>query len=119
MKPVSRDLAKRLRGLAFFLPQFEQPEFKFGDWSRPSTHEPGVMVMPYYVLSDTATAFVSMVYELGWSVAELDWPTWQASAEAAELLNGPDQLDKATPEQLAKLLTVLVRQDRFVEGLAG
>ena len=109
-------LEKRLSALAAFLPQFEQPDFTFGDWSRPVTVEPGVMVMSYYTYSATVDAFVEMVYESGWIVVDLDWPTWQNSAEATELQREPDKLAQATPEQLAKLLTVLVRRDRFVEG---
>ncbi len=113
-------MEERLSALAAFLPRFEEPDFAFGEWSQPATVEPGVMVMPYYAYSDTANTFVEMVYEFDWIVADLDWPSWKGTPEATELRDDPEKLAQATLGQLAKLLTVLVRQDRFVEGaLAG
>ena len=38
------------------------------------------------------------------------------SKEAMRLRDDPQALAAASAEQLAKLLTVLIRQDRFVEG---
>ena len=86
---------ERLSALAAFLPRFERPG-SFGEWRRPTTVEPGVMVMPYYDYSTTANTFVEMVYESGWIVGDLDWPTWQNSAEATELRNNLDKLAQAS-----------------------
>jgi Family of unknown function (DUF6508) len=47
---------------------------------------------------------------------KFDWPQWKGTAEAKQLRDDPDVLARATPEQLAKLLTVCIRQDRFSEG---
>ncbi len=59
--------------------------------------------------------FVTMCYDLGW-VKPFDWPEWKETEEAAQLRDDPEVLAKATSEQLRKLLTVMIRQDRFVEG---
>jgi hypothetical protein len=75
--------------------------------------------MPSFVPSDPAEAFVRMAHDMGWVLPDLDWKSWKDGAEAGELLNCPETLARATPEQLAKLLTILVRQDRFVEGSLG
>jgi hypothetical protein len=100
--------------IAAFLPSFEAPGFKFGHW----TARPGEF--PFYTTSDTAAQFVNAVYACGWVVENLDWPEWMLTREAEQLRDSPDALAKATPEQLAQLLTVCIRQDRFVEGgLAG
>ena len=61
----TKTLEEGLGALAAFLPRFEQPGFAFGEWSQPATVEPGVMVMSYYAHSDTANAFVEIIYEFG------------------------------------------------------
>lgn len=110
------DLTKRLACLAAFLPIFEDAAFQFGSWvgGKPMPH--GLLHVPSFVMSDAAEAFVKTTYEMGWVLPEADWVTWKGSAEAGELASRPEALARATPEQLAKLLTVLIRQDRFVEG---
>jgi len=48
-----------------------------------------------------------------------DWPTWANTPEAQALRNDPDVLAAATPDQLGKLLTAVIREDRFNEGALG
>jgi len=109
-------LAERLDRLAAFLPIFEDPGFSFGLWigGKPMPHLQ--VHMPSFVPSDPAEAFARMAHDMGWVLPDFDWKSWKDGAEAGELLNCPETLARATPEQLAKLLTVLVRQDRFVGG---
>ena len=109
-------LEERLAALAAFLPRFEQPDFQFDCWEPSSFEEPGVISMSGYSLSNEASAFVDMAYEMGWVLFGFDWPTWKGTNEAAELRDHADTLSKATPNQLAQLLTVLIRQERFSEG---
>ena len=59
--------------------------------------------------------FVTMCYEFSW-VGPFDWGEWKETQEAVQLGDDPEVLAKATAEQLQKLLTVVIRQDRFVEG---
>jgi hypothetical protein len=59
--------------------------------------------------------FATMCYDLGW-VEPFDWVEWKETQEAVQLADDPEVLAKATSEQLQKLLTVMIRQDRFVEG---
>ena len=105
-----------MKALAGFLAVFEEPGFQFGTWHGGERKEPGVISMPYFVLSETAESFVRMAYEQGWVLMGFDWPAWKETEEAIALRDDPDALAAASPEQLAKLLTVLIRQDRFVEG---
>jgi hypothetical protein len=109
-------LAERLRGLAAFLPGFESPSFEFGTWSESSTSADGVITLPYFTLGETASAFVRRAYDLGWVQMGFDWPAWKETTEAQGLRDDPVALSRATPDQLAHLLTVVIRQDRFVEG---
>jgi hypothetical protein len=108
-------LTERLGQLAAFLPIFEDSGFSFGLWigGKPMPH--GQLHMPTFVPSDPAEAFVRMAHDMGWVLPDLDWKSWKSGAEARELLNNPETLARATPEQLAMLLTILIRQDRFVE----
>ena len=109
-------LRDRLAGLAAFLPVFLAPGFEFGRWGGGEKTDSGAIQMPYYVLSDEAEAFVRVAYDLGWVLAGFDWPAWKETPEAISLLDDPESLRNASPEQLAQLLTVCIRQDRFVEG---
>jgi len=74
------------------------------------------VVLPINHLSENAMDFIRTCYEYGWILSGFDWPGWASSLEAMELRDKKDSLSRATPEQLAKLLTVIIRQNRFIEG---
>ena len=68
------------------------------------------------VLSEPVEQFVKTAYAEGCVMAGFDWPSWTGTPEALGLRDDPEVLKQATPVQLAKLLTVLIRQERFVNG---
>ena len=105
-------LKDRLDALAEFLPRFESPDFEFGHM----TNRPGTM--PYYSFSDDALLLIRVCNDMKW-VQPFDWGKWKESPEAAHLRDDPAALEAATADQLQRLLTVLIRQDRFVEGALG
>ena len=49
-------------------------------------------------------------------IAGFDWMTWMQGDEGQALRDRPDALATATPEQLARLVTAIIRSDQFVEG---
>jgi hypothetical protein len=102
----------RLRRLAEFLPLFEDPSFEFGEWEPSRRTDSGAYTMPYYVFSPAAESFLKAAVAL----PGFDWPTWKNTEEARLLLTEHSRIAEARPEQLLKLLTVLVRADRFGEG---
>jgi hypothetical protein len=53
---------------------------------------------------------------MGWVVQRFDWPAWVGTEEASRLRDDAQRLAQATAEQLAHLLTVLIRQERFCAG---
>lgn len=108
-------LRKRLDSLALFADSFESPDFEFGQWVCPPARDDGMLGLPYFALSPTASEFVCTCYEMGW-VQEFDWPTWKCSSEAIRLRDCFAAMEEASPDQLGRLLTVLIRQERFVEG---
>lgn len=52
----------------------------------------------------------------GWVRPDFDWPAWAQTPEAERLPNGRGALEQATVLEVARLLTVVIRSDRFVEG---
>jgi|SRR5580704_2646204 hypothetical protein len=116
------NLKARLTKLGEFAAVFEADGFKFAEMHGGNEIEPGVYVMPWSELSDAALQFVDTCYTDGWVIAEFNWSNWVRTAEAAGLLNDASnpspgiKLADADPEQLAKLLTAIVRNERGCEG---
>jgi len=109
-------LVEKLRGIAAFLPSFQAPHFKFGQWTKPPSDQPGVMILPYFSLSEMAWSFEQKAYDLGWVMPDFDWGARKQTPEAISLRDDDQASAQATPDQLARLLTVCIRQDRFCEG---
>ena len=109
-------MSEALRELARFLPAFESPDFKAGEWAGMVEEEPGVWTMPYVRYGDITEEFVHAAYDHGWVQPSFDWGEWKQSDEAVALRDDAERLAAATPEQLTRMLTVVIRQDRFVEG---
>lgn len=107
---------ERLCALVRFLPDLEKPGFLAGSWVKPEPGSDGVLVFPYAQYSDVVTAFVEAAYENGWVQAGFDWSEWAGTEEARQLRDEESALASATADQLGRLMTVCIRQDRFVEG---
>jgi hypothetical protein len=106
---------QRLEALAAFLPVFDSPDFVFGQWADARTAAGGTLQFPHFDMSPEAEAFLAEVGRGGWIIDGFDWKAWNGTPEAVGLRRG-DGFERATPIALARLLTALVRQDRFVEG---
>jgi hypothetical protein len=102
--------------LAGFLPNLQRPDFKAGAWVEPPVRDDGVFVMPYVELSKTAHDFVQMAYENGWVRSDFHWMEWAQTDEAKQMRERENALASATADQLAQLLTMSIRMDRFCEG---
>lgn len=119
LEPIFHDPEKAaspraaLAMLAGYLPVFTRPGFVFGAWTAPEEAGPGMMVMGYFTLSPEAQAFLEDAY--GW-VRDFDWTAWTKTPEADRLLDDPAAVAAADQDDLARMLTVLLRQDRFIEG---
>ncbi len=110
----------RLARMAAFLLLFEDPFFRFGRWEGGEKDEGGSIQMPYYSLYEAAGRFEETAYRDGWILSGFDWAEWKQTPEAEALRDDAKILSEATLDQVSKLLTVLIRQDRFCEGsLAG
>jgi hypothetical protein len=111
--------ADRLRDLADLVPSLEAPDADFGHWEAPPPVD-GVHSFGYFEFGPTAEAWRAAVGRGGWVIVGFDWRSWLETDEGRALRDRPEALASATPEQLGKLLTAIVRSDRFVEGsIAG
>ena len=98
----------------------ESPDADFGHWDTAPTSG-GVEHLPWFTFGPTADAFRVAVGRGGWVIArlrlaELDGDTGGTGA------SGSPRRDRGgeAPDELAKLLTAIIRSDRFVEGsIAG
>ena len=105
----------RLRRLAAWADRFADPSFSVGEWVPSTTGADGVIHLGWFERSEAAQEFVSEMYRLGW-VYSFDWMAWLQTPEGHRLSSGPDPVATATTEDLARLLTAIIRGDRFSEG---
>jgi ADP-ribosyl-[dinitrogen reductase] hydrolase len=111
-------LRERLAALAAFGPVFEREGFVFADYVPPIRHG-DAMIVGHHGLTPDALRFYEIVYAYGW-VRSIDYHAWSETAHGAQLLRDGDAIADATEDDLAFLLTVCIRADRFSDGyLAG
>lgn len=115
---AERTLRAKLQALANFVPVFTASGFQFGTWHSSPPDASGTITLPFCFLGHDADEFVEMAYRLKWvRPSTFQWPDWMNRPEAKALMDSPDRIAAATPDQLEKLLTVHIRGDRFNEGL--
>lgn len=106
----------RLRALAEFSHTFEAPHFSFGSWVEPPPRFGAAPAAPYFKFAPEAESFLDTLHRDSWVLRGFDWVAWIETEEGERLRNHPEHLMSATPDQLARLFTALVRQERFSEG---
>jgi hypothetical protein len=57
--------------------------------------------------------FVRLAYADGWMMLDFDWPAWE---EGREIAGSPERIAECDLDTIHKLITALVRSDRFCEG---
>jgi hypothetical protein len=106
---------KNITAIAAFLPVFDRDDCAGGTWTEATESKHGAVSLASFIPDNDASALIKACYENGWILSGFDWESFAQTSEARDLHDAA-ALEKATPEQLAKLLTIVVRQDRFVEG---
>lgn len=107
--PFSAD-TKPLLALAALLPELEAAERPFGTCVFPESGG-----LPFWEWSPIVIRVHDVAYAEGW-VRDLDWPPWAHSDTGRRLMNEPEAIRSATSDELAWILTVSIRADRFCEG---
>lgn len=113
--PPDDELIGCIRRLAQHGAAFEAPGFSFGEWVAPVVGDDGVIQLGWYSFSAEANAFIHDAYG-GGCIIPFDWSTWIATPHGRALAADPHAIDGAPPGDLLRLLTTLVRSDRFSEG---
>ena len=75
----------------------------------------GVIQLGWFDLSAAGQAFLHEMYELGW-VHAFDWPTWMGTEEGRRLSSDPGAIASASADDLGRLLTAILRGERFSDG---
>ena len=57
--------------------------------------------------------FVRLAYADGWMMLDFDWSAWE---EGREMAGSPERIAECDLDTIHKLITALVRNDRFCEG---
>ena len=112
------DLRARLEMIAAFADELAAPDFDAGHWhpsERTATEGGEVWTMPWFERSERADAFVRAAAGNGW-IQPFDWMAWIETEEGKALRDDRDALARATPDQIQRLLTAIIRADRFDEG---
>ncbi len=109
----------RLLALAKYEAVFTEPGFTMGRWVAPEPGADGVRQMPWFEYGPAADAFHEDAGAHGW-IVPFDWMSWIASPEGQRYVADPGLVAQAPVADLEKLLTAIIRGDRFSEGeLAG
>jgi hypothetical protein len=110
-----RPLAERLAGLAAWEATLASPTLTVGHWITSEPDANGVLQMPWFDYDPVILRFTGEMSWLGW-VYPFDWMTWAATPAAHRLLHDPALVADADADDLGRLLTTIIRGDRFSEG---
>ncbi len=111
--------ATRLGALAELVSILRAPDADFGHWELPPPKD-GVHSLGWFERGPAANAFIAAVGRGGWIRTGFDWGTWLKTDEGRRFHGHPEAVETASIQQLERLITAIVRSDRFVEGsLAG
>lgn len=108
-----------LKAIAAYLPIMEAPDFQFTDGQEPMVEvTPGQFEMRGYTYNEQVWRLIDTAHEHGWVYNDdtFQWMNWMQTQEAQTLRDDPAALTTATPLQLARLMTIMARQERFCEG---
>jgi hypothetical protein len=105
----------RLRMLAGYGAVLRDPGFTVGRWVVSEPDANGVVQMPWFEYSEAAQAFHSLAGTAGW-IQPFDWMAWAGSPEGRRLISDPGLVAQASAEDLQRLITAMIRGDRFSEG---
>jgi hypothetical protein len=90
-----------------------------GSGKRPyNTQEdlPELIILPGFEFTPSADSFHQYCYKDGWILKDFAWPAWSKSHAGARLLEDPKLIASADVKTLSRLLTVILRSERFTDG---
>lgn len=95
-----------------FIPEIKAAK-SFGTLVGAEKHQDGSIAFPYWKEGELVSKFFNVTYMLGLVIA-YDWASWH---EGIAILNEKHEaIDELDLEHLCKLLTIIIRSDKFCEG---
>lgn len=109
---------KSMAALAAFAPKFREPDVSFGGWAEPkgSGRDGDFIQLGYFRGNALFDEFHSAMDKWGWVSEEFDYPKWMNTRAAEKLRNDPRAIAKASPDDLLRLMTVLLRGEYWSDG---
>ncbi len=105
-----------LRNIAAFAPLLAAPDFVAGEWAEVTRSPDGVLSLPWFRLSETASAFVAAISTQDVASHYLAVKDAEELASLMRLAQDSAAMADASVEQLGWVLTYQMRSERFVEG---
>ena len=106
----------QLRCLAAWLPVLEAPGFSPGRWQGGEADERGAIQMPWFEYDARIAGWPGGCDGDGLILMGFDWMAWLATPDGQALAADPAAIAHASVADLARLVTAIVRGDRFTEG---
>ena len=107
--PVDPEALKRIAAYEEFFSQRGSE----GTWNGEERGDSDVIQLPYLTYPETVHEFLDLISSSGFQVV-FDWPKWEEGRRI--LSNGAKEIRKADLTTLRKLLTAILRSERFCEG---
>jgi hypothetical protein len=104
-----------LAGLGRWADELDGGTLEFGAWVPSTTLANGVRTMPYVELGTDGDRFLRDVAGLGF-IVPFPWQAWLAGPEGAAYREDRSRIAQATPEDIVRLMTSIIRGERFTEG---
>ena len=104
-----------LAGLGRWADDLEGDRIDFGRWVPSATLANGTRTMPYVELGVDGDRFLRDVAGLGF-IVPFDWKAWLSGPAGAAYREDRSRIAEAPPDDLTRLVTAIVRGDRFTEG---
>jgi hypothetical protein len=107
------DVAEGFRRIGAWEDRLAAPDFTLGAWEDGTTGDDGVIQMPWFAYSDEGRR---LIRDLAAVIEVFDWMSWARTPRGQELVGRPEAIASATAAELRRVITAIVRGDRFTEG---
>lgn len=104
-----------LLGVCTFARRFSEPDFVAAEWVSPPPGEDGAFMIGYLVPSEDVERWVHALYEHH-IVLPFDWTRPQWTQQMRRYAEDTSLLERARLLTIRKVVTTLVRGERFCEG---
>lgn len=107
-----------ISALASLASRLSEPGASFGKMAATidTENDGDAVTWPHWEPSPLAEEFIEMAYDAGWVRGNFDWSKWAGTKEGQMLLTDPSSIATATSHQLQKVITVLLRSEKFSDG---